>query len=105
MPLDGTRLPLSPALMGSEALCFLDLRSRSLAFSHRGGAAIAMRLEGFPHVALWSRPPAGFLCLEAWTGHGDPQGFTGELADKPSQRLLPPGGAAVHRAQFSFAPG
>ncbi len=103
VPLDGARLPLSPALMAQEALCFLDARSRSLSFVHRDGAAIAMRLDDFPHLALWSRPPGRFLCLEAWTGHGDPEGFAGELAEKPSQRLLPPGGTARHRAQFSFA--
>ena len=102
VPLAGTHLPLSRALLGSEALCFLDARSRGLRFLHRDGAAIAMRLDGFPHIALWSRPPGAFLCLEAWTGHGDPVGFTGELKDKPSQRLLAAGGIARHRAQFSF---
>ena len=104
VPLDGARLPLSPALMAAEALCFLDARSRRLRFLRDGGAAIAMRLDGFPHIALWSRPPAAFLCLEAWTGHGDPLGFAGELAAKPSQRLLEPGGAARHQARFSFSP-
>ncbi|MGE0716206.1 MAG: aldose 1-epimerase family protein, partial [Alphaproteobacteria bacterium] len=91
VPLDGRRLRLSADLMAAEALCFLDVRSRSLRFEDGAGAAIAVAWEGFPHLALWSLPGAPFLCIESWTGHGDPVGFAGELADKPSMLLLPPG--------------
>ena len=66
------------------------------------GLRLRVDLEDFPHLALWARPPAPFLCIEAWTGHGDPVGFAGELADKPSMRLLPPGATARHTARFSL---
>jgi hypothetical protein len=42
------------------------------------------------------------LCIEAWTGYGDPVGFDGALADKPSMIILPPGGARTHSATFRF---
>lgn len=103
VPTAGRRLPLSPALMAREALCFLDARSRSLRFGHPGsGAAIDVALEDFPHVALWSRAPGRFLCIEPWTGHGDFTDASGDLADKPSMRRLPPGGSASHAASFTF---
>ena len=49
-----------------------------------------MELGGFTHAALWMRPGAPFLCLEAWTGYSDPEGFEGELKDKPGMRMLAP---------------
>lgn len=105
IPLDGRHLPLSPALMAREALCFLDARSRALRYKHRSsGAALDIVLEDFPHIALWSRPPAPFLCIEAWTGRGDDVDACGDIFQKPSMRLLPPGAQARHSAKFSFSP-
>ena len=66
------------------------------------GARLRIDLENFPHLALWARPPAPFLCIEAWTGHGDPVGFEGEISQKPSMRLLGPGETGRHTARFSF---
>ena len=98
----GRRLSLTADLMAREALCFLDIDSRSASFENGEGARLRVDLEDFPHLALWARPPAPFLCIEAWTGHGDPVGFEGEISQKPSMRLLAPGATARHAARFSF---
>ena len=100
VPLDGTTLPLSPALMAHEALCFLGAASRRLVYDNGAGARLAVELDNFPHIAFWSLPPAPFLCVEAWTGHGDPEDFDGDLYEKPSMRLLAPGDSARHGALF-----
>jgi galactose mutarotase-like enzyme len=105
IPLDGRQLKLSPELFAREALCFLDIKSHSLRFSGPNGSSIAMRTKDFPHYALWSKSGAPLLSIEAWTGHGDPEGFEGELTDKPSLRKLKPGAAATHEAVFSFEGG
>lgn len=105
VPLEGRVLALSDALMAREALCFLDAASRSVAFEAPSGEAVTMEVEDFPHFALWTLPPAPYLCVEAWTGHGDPDGYAGELADKPSMRLLAPGASATHRLRIGFRAG
>lgn len=102
VPLDGRRIALSPDLMSREALCFLDLRSRAVAFAHEGGATITVELEDFPHLALWSRPGGRYLCIEAWTGHGDYVDANGDLFQKASMRHLAPGESARHAVKFSF---
>ncbi len=102
VPLAGRDLPLSDALFANDAVSFLDCRSRSLAFHDASGASMAMEFPGFAHAALWTRPGAPFLCLEAWTGYGDPDGFAGDLFDKPSMRVLAPGGRARHEARFVY---
>jgi len=103
VPLKGRRLELSPDLF-REALCFLDANSRGLEFSC-ANRVLRMTLDNFCHIALWSLPDAKFLCLEAWTGHGDPVGFAGELHEKPSMRILKPGESARHAATFSWRIG
>jgi galactose mutarotase-like enzyme len=104
VPLEGRRLPLDETVFAQEALCFLGAKSRSLRFVAGDGSAISMALEDFPHLALWSRPGAGFVCMEAWTGHGDPDGFAGDLTDKPSMRLLAPGASSHHAVRLAFHP-
>ena len=100
VPLERRTLPLTPDLFAREALCFLDARSRAVTFAAPDGPAIRVETNGFPHIALWSRPGAPFLAIESWTGHGDPAGFAGELFAKPSMRMLDPGGRARHEVCY-----
>ena len=105
VPIDGLTLRLTDALLAHEALCFLDARSRSVRFVAPDGAAIRMGMENFPHVALWSQPCAPFLSIEAWTGHGDPDGFDGDISVKPSMRFLAPGASARHSIRLTYEAG
>lgn len=95
LPLDGHTLPLDPAIF-TEALVFRNARSRLMRFTGPGGTAIRMEVEDFPHLAVWTKPTAPFLSLECWTGHADWAGFSGELAERDSQRPLAPGAQARH---------
>ena len=95
LPLDGRVLALDPGLF-TEALVFLDARSRSFRFRSPTGAAIELEVDDFPHLALWTKPDAPFLSLEAWTGHADQEGFSGSLFERPSMRQLHVGHEARH---------
>jgi len=100
---DGITLPLDDALFAQEALCFLNARGHGWTLESPGGL-LRMEVEGLPHLALWSKPGAPFVCLEAWSGHGDPVGFSGELQDKPSMRRLAPGATDRARVSLAFTP-
>ena len=102
IPLAGQVLALSDQLFAGDALCFLNPASRALRFEQADGSAIAMDFSGFDHAALWMRPGAPFLCLEAWTGYSDPEGFTGDLFEKPSMRVVSPGERARHSATYRY---
>ncbi|MGP0061304.1 MAG: aldose 1-epimerase family protein [Beijerinckiaceae bacterium] len=104
LPLDGPILPLTPDLFANEALCFLAAKSRFVRFEHESGAAITIEAESFPHFAVWSRPGASFLSIETWTGYGDPENFEGDLFEKPSMLILPPGEQARHAANYIYTP-
>jgi galactose mutarotase-like enzyme len=102
VPLVNGRLALSPDLFGDNALCFLDAASTSISYENGKGQAIDVVAGDFPHVALWTRPGAPFLCIECWTGHGDPEGFDGEIFDKPSMRILNAGATGEHRVSYAW---
>ncbi len=104
LPFQGRALPMSSDLFAQDALVLRDARSRWMRLEAPSGAAIAVEAEDFPHLVLWTRPGAPFLSLETWTGHADPEGFSGDIADKPGMRLLAPGASAAHRARLAWSP-
>jgi galactose mutarotase-like enzyme len=99
----GRRLPLDPQMF-TEALVFLDAKSRSMRFRSPTGGSIELEIGDFPHLALWTKPDAPFLSMEAWTGHADPDGFTGDLFQRPSMRVLHSGHAARHVLTLRWHP-
>ena len=102
LPLEGGVLQLSPELFANDALCFLDAAATDLAFENGRGDAIAISAEAFPHMALWTKPGAPFLCIECWTGYSDPEGFEGDIFDKPSMRVLLPDEMARHAVTYEW---
>lgn len=103
VPMSGDTLPLDPAIF-TEALVFRNAASRTMRFIGPHGQAIRMEVDDFPHLAVWTKPTAPFLSLECWTGHADWADFTGELAERDSQRLLEPGAEARHVVRLSLEP-
>jgi galactose mutarotase-like enzyme len=103
VPLDGARLPLSPDLFEPGALVFRDARSRRMRFVSPSGAAIVLEAQTASHLAVWTKPDAPFLSLEAWTGHADWDGFSGELSERNSIRMLGPGSMAEDVMSLSWA--
>lgn len=104
VPLENGRLRLAPELFLNDALCFLDAASTDVAYLNGRGQAIEISAEDFPHLALWTKPGAPFLCIECWTGHSDPEGFEGDIFDKPAMRSLAPGASARHGVTYRWRP-
>lgn len=102
-PLQDNVLPLSPEIF-TEALVFLDAQSHGLAFAAPSGASIRLSGDGFPHLAVWSKPDAPFLSLEAWSAHADWEDASGKLADRASMTFLKPGETQAHRTKMTFTP-
>jgi galactose mutarotase-like enzyme len=91
-PVEDRVLRLRPELFAADALVFTTLASRSVRFSGRGTPVIEMAWEGFEQLGVWSKPTgADFLCIEPWHGYASPEGFTGDLMEKPGMMLLPAG--------------
>lgn len=105
IPLQGRVLDIAAATKERDSIVMLDARSRRVDFVAPDNSRISIEVENFPHWVFWSLPGADFLCIEAWTGQGDPVGFTGEITAKPGMRLLAPGAHAQHGFSIRYIPG
>jgi galactose mutarotase-like enzyme len=90
-PVVGSILTLRDELFTDDALIFDRLRSRRLVFGSENGAGIELGFGDFPDFGIWSKPGAGFLCLEPWQGYASPVGFAGDFTGKPGIVTLAPG--------------
>ncbi|HEY8381760.1 MAG TPA: aldose 1-epimerase family protein [Microvirga sp.] len=104
IPLADRRLDLSPDLFRGGALIVRDAASRSLRLMGPSGSTITIEAEGFRHWAVWTKPDAGFVCLEALTGHADWTDADGDIAQRNSILWLAPGDTARHRVTMRFDP-
>jgi len=86
-PVRDRRLPLSDALFEAGALIFETLASRSVVY----GDAIRIDFPRMPHLGIWTKPGAGYVCIEPWQGYASPEGFDGDFADKPGMVPVAPG--------------
>lgn len=98
LPLKNRMLDLSRTFEKQDSIVLRDAASRSVEFIAPSGRKIAIATENFPNWVFWTKPGAGYLCIERWSGQGDPVDFTGEIVDKPGMTLLAPGA----RCDFAF---
>lgn len=84
------------AMFERDALIFTQLRSRHIRFGVPGQPGIEVAFPDMPHLGLWSKPGAPFLCIEPWQGYATPEGADADFAAKPGLVSIAPG------AQRSF---
>ncbi len=90
-PVNGRRLPLNDDLFNHDALIFDQLNSHELAYCAPNGDCLRLRFADFPHLGIWTKPGADFVCLEPWQGYASPETFDGDFKDKPGVVSLAPG--------------
>ena len=89
-PVVGDRLALADTLFERDALIFDRLRSRRLTYGPAAGRRLQLDFPAMPHLGIWSKSGAEFICLEPWQGFADPTDFDGELAEKPGIVAIQP---------------
>jgi len=103
-PVANRRLALRDELFTADALIFDQVASRSVSYGSEVGPRIAMSFPGVPYLGVWTKPGANFICIEPWHGITDPEGFSGELKDKPGSLIIPPGGEVAVGMTISLMP-
>ena len=89
-PVHDKKLALADALFIKDALIFDRLNSRCVTYRASTGPSVEVRFDSMPHLGIWSKPGAGFVCIEPWQGFASPEEFDGELKDKPGMTLVQP---------------
>lgn len=90
-PLEGRTLALHDDLFAVDALVWESIESQSVRYGAADGPQLRIDFPNTPMLGIWSKPGAAFVCVEPWHGIADPQGFTGEIWDKPGMMRVAPG--------------
>jgi galactose mutarotase-like enzyme len=90
-PVQSRTLALHDDLFEADALVFDQLGSRSVEYGARDSASLRVDFPDMPHLGIWTKPGAGFICIEPWQGYADPQDFTGDFSSKPGIVFVQPG--------------
>jgi galactose mutarotase-like enzyme len=90
-PVSQRRLPLQDSLFENDVVIFDDIRSRAVTYGSDKGPRIRLGFPDARFLGLWTRPGAGFICIEPWHGISDEAGFAGDFRDKWGVFTVPPG--------------
>jgi galactose mutarotase-like enzyme len=101
-PFKNGELVLETSLFEEDAMIFPDAAGAGLRYGPADGPAIRFSWENLPNLALWSKPGAGFVCLEPWHGTAAEVGGSDDLGERPFSELLGPGASGRYsfRAEF-----
>jgi galactose mutarotase-like enzyme len=92
-PVRGKVLVIQDRLFVHDALIFDRLLSTHLDYGGVSGPQIRLRFHDFPILGVWTKPGAGFLAIEPWHGTSDPEGFDGDISEKPGMMEIAPDSA------------
>jgi galactose mutarotase-like enzyme len=104
-PIHGDELHLRDSLFEEDALVLDQPNSRGLWFGVPEKPGVRVDFAAMPMLGLWTKPGAGYLCIEPWQGHADDEGFSGEFAEKPGVVTLGPGESRDFAMALTFGVG
>ncbi len=90
-PVVGTTLALHDGLFEGDALIFDQLTSRAVRLEAPGCPVLQIDWAGYRELGLWSKPGAGFLCIEPWLGMASRVDEACALEERPGVGVLAPG--------------
>jgi galactose mutarotase-like enzyme len=83
-------LIISESYFEKDTLIFKNIESSSVKLKHLNKDYLKMSFNNFPHLGIWKKLKAPFLCIEPWTGYADYKNSTGNIFEKESIQVLKP---------------
>jgi galactose mutarotase-like enzyme len=91
-------LPLSDTLFNEDALIFSNLECDWVRLRKKNEKkGIVVQFKNYPHLALWSKPLADYVCIEPWLGLPDREDESIDITQKSTYKAIEPG------SQFSIS--
>lgn len=81
-------LPLTYSLFENDALIFKKLNSKKIVLLEDTIPVLALEYEDFPHLGIWTKKNAPFLCLEPWLGYSDTVNCSGNIMEKEAIQFV-----------------
>lgn len=102
-PVHDNELQLHDDLFTHDALVWDAPNSRGLFYGVPDGPGVRVDFPDMPRLGIWTKPGAGYACVEPWHSRADDEGYAGEFADKPGVVTIAPG--ASHRFAMALTFG
>ncbi|MES2484412.1 MAG: aldose 1-epimerase family protein [Bacteroidota bacterium] len=83
---------LNYTLFENDALIFTNLESRAVTIKKNDEDVLKVSFPHFPHLGIWTKQDAPFVCIEPWQGYSDAQNASGNLVEKAGIINLEPAG-------------
>ena len=89
---DLRRIPINQDSFKNDAIIMKGLTSHRVSLKKKTGnkTLLTIDFEGFPYLAVWSKPGAPFICLEPWYTTADAIKSTGVFTQKTDMLTLEP---------------
>ena len=82
-------ITLSKEIFANDALVFRNIGSSEISLVHsQTGPRVTVNTGNAPHLGIWAKPGAEYVCIEPWWGHADFTDADGDLAHKDSIQAL-----------------
>jgi galactose mutarotase-like enzyme len=101
-PVTGNQFTLADTLFEQDALIWKTLVSRRLSYGAAGHTSLDIAFPDTEWLGIWTKPGAGFVCIEPWAGSADADGYNGDFTDKPGVMMLTPGGERQFRMNVTL---
>jgi galactose mutarotase-like enzyme len=87
----GGILPLSDTLFNEDALIFPNIACDWVRLrKKKEKKGIIVRFKDYPHLALWSKPSADYICIEPWLGLPDQEDESLDIMQKKTYKTMEP---------------
>ncbi len=84
-------LPLSDTLFNDDALIFSNIDYNWVRLRKKEDKkGVVVRFKDYPHLALWSKPAADYVCIEPWLGLPDKEDESIEMTQKTTLKTIAP---------------
>ena len=102
-PAHNNAITLDEHLFDRDALIFKNIQSDKITLRCRQQPRLTVDTGGAPHLGLWAKPGAPYVCIEPWFGTSDSVESDGEFANKPDLKTLAPGDTFNHTIGITLA--
>jgi galactose mutarotase-like enzyme len=98
--LENKAFHLNYPLFEKDALIFKNIQSQSLKILEKEKPMLEINFTDFPHLGIWTKPEARFICIEPWFGYSDTTRSNDALSEKEAIQALE--NNRQFRAEFSI---
>ena len=92
-PIVGDTLLLKDDLFVDDAIILDPVTSHSVRYGAPVGPQLRVDFPAMPQLGIWTKPGAGYICIEPWHGIADPKNASGNMWEKPGIAVVEPGAA------------